>query len=56
MIEFKYENDRKNGDLVIRMVSSTNHVIIQYVPDNGHSYPQFTYVYKMGYQNEDIST
>lgn len=38
------------------MVSSANHAGIQFVPDDGHGYPQFTYVYKMGYQNEDIST
>lgn len=56
MIEFKYENDRKSGDLVLRMDSSTNHAVTQYVPGDGHGYPQFTSVYKMGYQNGDIST
>lgn len=56
MIEFKYENDRKSGDLVLRMDSSTNHAVTQYVPGDGHGYPQFTSVYKMGYKNGDIST
>lgn len=56
MIKFKYENDRKSGDLVLRMDSSTNHAVTQYVPGDGYGYPQFTSVYKMGYQNGDIST
>lgn len=56
MRKFKYENVRKSGDLVLRMDSSTNHAVTQYVPGDGHSYLQFTSVYKMGYQNEDIST